>query len=186
VTRDPNDLQALDAYVAGDLDDAEAFEDALFALAADGRAEAAAYTDRVARQSAHLLERRTFHPGGTRADVAELRAQGLNVLEIELGLPGERHVELALAPDTDLVVTVLDLGRRDLSVVDTEMEVPGGGMTKIVRDVRVDEDGRLYGMCERELAELGYRTGHAITRVVAVRDGRREVVATWDIRATLI
>ncbi len=176
---EPRTLERLDDYVSGTMadDDAAAFEEALFGAAAAGEVD---FVDRLARGSAFLFERGTFYMGATRRELDALAAKGLRVYVLDLGRPGA--CEARFEANCDVFVTRLDARLHGIEYVDVEIEIPGHGVLKTMRDVRVDpEDGAIYGACERDLALAAYSGGRTISRVLATRDGRRELVATYDI-----
>lgn len=177
-------LDELARYVAGELDDADAFEEALFDAPDDPEL---AFVDAVARLGAKLVDDGTFDMGTTRAEVEALRTRGKSIELVDLGPPnGEGAVRTQImGRGTDLVCTVLRLGRTDVPFVDTEIEVVALGVTKTIRGGIVDPtDGHLYALCERPLAELTAAAGRSIVRVRRA-DGDRELLATWDVATAL-
>jgi hypothetical protein len=187
MTADPRDLEALAAYVDGTLDKAPAaeLEDPLFAAAAEGDAPTAVFLDRIARDGAHLVAHATFHMGITRGQLAALQARSdVEVQVVDLGTPGKRDVSARRSGD--FFATILRVGLRDCERVDIETEIPHAGVRKTIRDVLVDpDDGNIYGLCERDLALLGLSAGHAISRVITERDGKREIIAIYDVTSRI-
>lgn len=169
-------LTELDAYVTGEMSDAdaEAFEEALF----DAPDDDVAFLDRLARRGAQLAVHGAFDVGVPRAHVEALVAAGHRVHVLDLGPPGRSTV--TLDPHAEIVVPVLHLGRTDVTNVDVELTVVEHGATKVLKDVLVDVDGIIYGLCERPLAELAFSAGRTITRVRRT-DGTREVLGEWDL-----
>jgi hypothetical protein len=171
-------LLDLDAYLTGEMNeaDADAVEEAMFDAPDDADL---AFVDRFVRDGARLSEHGTFDMGVSRAHVESMIAAGHKVQIIDIGPPGSGTV--ALAPDADFVVTKLAFGRTDLDRVDVEIVVVDHQVTKTIKDAFVDtNDGMIYALCERALAELAFGAGRTITKVRR-RDGAREVLATWDL-----
>ncbi len=178
-------LLELDAYVTGELADgaaADAFEEALFDAPDDPDL---AFVDRLARQGAKLAEHGTFEMGVPRAHLDVLRARGHTVEVVHLGAPGNRETRtLQFGRTSEFVATILPLGRTDLERVDVELHLATYNVTKTIRDVIVDTDGNIYGLCERPLFELSIGAGRTIARARR-RDGAREVLGEWDLLGQL-
>jgi hypothetical protein len=171
-------LSDLDAYVTGEMTDADAdaFEEALFDAPDDADV---ALVDRLSRHGAQLVAHGTFDIGVTRTYVDSLVAAGHIVQVLDIGPPGRGTI--ALDRDAELVVTKLHLGRTDVERVDVEITVVDHGVTKVIKDVLVDpSDGIVYGMCERPLAEIAFGAGRTITRVRR-SEGARDVLGQWDL-----
>lgn len=172
-------LERIDDYASGAMsdEDASALEEEMFEGA---HAAELSFLDRLARWGRHLDGRKTFRIGATKKELDALAASGVRVQYLDIGRPGT--VEVRFDFDCDVFVSKLDAGLHGVDHVDIEVELPGHGILKTFRDVRVDpEDGAIYGACERELAEIAYGVGRAIQRIVVARDGRREVAAVYDI-----
>ena len=172
-------LHDLDAYVTGEMSDADAegFEEALFDAPDDPDV---ALLDRIARHGAKLVEHGTYEIGTTQAHIDALIAAGHKVHLFDAGPPGTATVPM-FAADVELVVSTLRFGRTDLERVDVELNIVDHGVTKTIKDSLIDpSDGSLHGLCERPLAELAFRAGRVIVNVRR-RDGAREVLATWDL-----
>jgi hypothetical protein len=164
-------LHDLDAYVTGELADADAFEEALFEAPDDPDL---AFFDRLRQHCAKLVAHGTFDMGVRRADLDALRAAGHTIYVADVGPPGTYTVRFG---EGEFVVTQLHLGRTDLERVDVEITIVELGVTKTIRDGLVDTDGIMYGLCERPLAELAFNAGR--TRI-DVRHGGT-VIAQWDL-----
>jgi hypothetical protein len=178
----PTMLDRLDDYLSSEMSDAdaEAFEAELFADG--GPPPEVTFADTLARISAHLASRGTFHPGATRAHIAALEAAGYRIAHQDVR-PGEEQPLAAPPPDVDFVVTRIDVDLRGTTNVEVETVVKGHGPVKTFRDVVFDpEDGAIYGLCERELAVLGFQVGATRSTVTAVRNGVREVIAVFETR----
>jgi hypothetical protein len=171
-------LLELDAYVTGEMADADAFEEAMFDAPEDPDL---VFIDNVQRHGARLVEHGSWDMGCTREHVEDLIRAGHKVHVTTAGPAGGPRYALSISREADLIVTVLPLGRPDLGLLDVEMFVVDHNITKTIKDVRVDPtDGNLYGLCERPLAELAYGAGPVITRV-RLATGSREVIAEWDL-----
>lgn len=175
-------LLELDAYVTGELSDAqaEALEEGLFAAPDDPDV---VFLDRVAQHGTRLASHGTFHFGVSRAHIETLREQGVSIDLVDAGAPTAKLRMLSFPTDGELLATCFDLGRTDLERVDIEIYLLDQQLTKLVRDVFVDRtDGRIYALCERPLANLAFSAGPVITRVHE-RDGDRAVIAEWHLDA---
>jgi hypothetical protein len=170
-------LQQLDAYLTGELPDADtdAFEEAMFDAPDDPDL---AFLDRVSRHGARLAQHGTFDMGVTRAQVDLLIDAGHKVQVIDAGPPGATGA-WTMDADSQLIVTKLQLGRSDLERVDVEIELLDYNVTKTIKDVLVDRtEGVIYGLCERPLAQMAFGAGRTIARVRRC-EGARDVVAEW-------
>lgn len=159
----------IDDYVSGALSDADAerFEEELFAAPDDADVVA---VDRFAYLGAHLASRGTFDIGMTRAEVEALERSGLRIQMIDIGPPGP--VQIRLRRDVELIIVRYDVGLRGVDRVDVEMAIPSAGVSKTMRDVRVDpDDGAIYGACEAALALTAFTVGQVVTGGTVVRDG---------------
>lgn len=171
-------LLELDAYVTGEMADADAFEEAMFDAPDDPDL---AFIDNVQRHGARLVAHGTFDMGCTRQHIEDLIRAGHKVQVCDAGPPGGPRKTLPLDHTAELIATVLPLGRKDVGLLDVEMHVVDHNMMKTIQGVRADpSDGHLYGLCERPLAELAYGAGPVITRV-RLATGSREVIAEWDL-----
>jgi hypothetical protein len=174
-------LEELDAYVAGEMNaaDADAFEEALFDAPGDADVEV---LDRIARHGRQLVEHGTWDMGVTKAHVDQLIAAGHDIHVQDVGTPGTYTVMFDRR--AELMLTILRLARTDLSRVDVELTLLDYNVTKTIKDALVD-DGALYGLCERRLAEMAFGAGRTIARVRRT-DGAREVIAQWELNAKVI
>jgi hypothetical protein len=171
-------LHELDAYLTGELSEgeADALEEAMFDAPDDPDLK---FFDRIARHGARLVEHGTFDMGVPRAHIDSLVAAGHRVQMFDPGPPGKGGA-LILDRDAEFVVTMLALGRSDLERVDVEINLIDHNATKTIKDVIVDRDGVVYGLCERPLAELAFAAGRTVTHVRRT-DGARDVIATWEL-----
>lgn len=170
-------LEDLQAYVTGELDApaAEAFEEAMFAAPDDADIS---FLDRVVRQGAQLVANGTFDVGVTKAHLDQLIATGHKVQISDAGPPGMKEFEIDKS--CELFATVLAIGRKDLARVDVEIFLPDHNATKTIKDVPVDQnDGTVYGMCERPLAVLAFGARSHVK--VRETTGARTVIAEWDL-----
>jgi hypothetical protein len=171
-------LLELDAYVTGEMADADAFEEALFDAPDDPDLQ---FLDSVQQHGARLVEHGTYDMGCTREHIDDLIRAGHRVQVCDAGPPGGPRKTLPFDRTAELIATILPLGRLDVGLLDVEMFVVDHNITKTIKDVRVDpSDGNLYGLCERPLAEIAYGAGPVITRV-RLATGTREVIAEWDL-----
>lgn len=178
-------LVELDDYLSGRMSDAErdAFEERLFALDSVLQEEVA-FLDRLARLAYHIVELGTLHPSLTRKELDTLVALGRRVDLRELGQPGT----IAVAPleaGAEVVVQRADLRLFDVDSVDLEIDLPELGHVKTLRDLTVDpDDGAVYACCDATLFQMAMSQGPMTTfRVVAVREGRRETIARYELLA---
>ena len=189
-------LLRLDDYVRGDMPDAEAarLEDDLFAAAADvdppagmgaseGVAADAAFFDRLVRMVIAANQAGMFASGATRAQIDALLASPLPVHYVDLGTGGEKVFEPWDRDKVKVVVTRLAIDLRGWQDIDVEVTTADGTPVKTFRDVTcAPEDGALYAVCHERLARIAFSRGRSISRVIATRDGKRETVATYDVR----
>jgi hypothetical protein len=177
-------LGLLDDYTSGAMSDAEAdgFELELFERTASARAPEAEFLDGLRRSLAWIARRGAFNVGSTRAEVEALRAAGVHLSYLDFGRGGV--VEIPPLPrDIDLFVYRLDVDLRGSDAVDVVVETPAGEPVKTFRDVRWDPtDGSIYGVCEAPLAEISFRRGPVISKVIARQSGERRLVATFETR----
>jgi hypothetical protein len=178
-------LAELDDYTSGLMPEAEAdaFEEALFARAARGAAPEAEFLERLRRDAEWVARRGPFKVGNTRAEIDAVLASGLKVSFLDLG-DGSAPVDVhAYPPDLDLVTYRLGVDLRGYEAVDVVVETPTGKYIKTFRDVSYDPtDGALYGMCEAPLAELAFRRGTVLSKVMAGHGAERKLVATFETR----
>ena len=173
----------LDDYTSGAMTDDEAgdFEEALFAEAARGEAPELTTHDQLVELSLHVIGRMGFEVGSTRERVEALRASELRVHYVDLE-PGAPTQIPALPAGTQLFAYRLPVDLRGYDQVDVELTTPGGKLIKTFRDVSYDpHDGALYGLCEPPLAELSFRSGPIVAKVMAAREGQpAELVAVFE------
>lgn len=184
----PSDtLIALDDYVSGHLPDAsvDAFEEDLFARAARGEAPEAEFAERFRRNAEWLARRGTFEVGNTRAEVEKLRASGLRIQYVDFGDASGPVDVPPIRTDIDYFVYRIgvDLRGIDYDTIDVIVETPSGEYVKTFRDVRYDaEDGAFYGVCEAPLAEISFRRGTVLSKVMVGKGSERRHVATLETR----
>jgi hypothetical protein len=171
-------LLDLDGYVTGELTGtaADAFEEAMFDAPDEANIE---WLDRIVRQGVSLVEHGTWDMGCTPAHLQVLRDRGHKLSIFESGPPGEVPLGLDMDPEAEFVVTKLEINRPDLARVDVEIYLAAYDATKTIRDAYVNkEDGAIYGLCERALAEIAWGTGDTRVRV-RERDGAKALIAEW-------
>ena len=175
-------FEALEAYLSGEMPDAEAgsFEDALFASAAAGTAEDANFADRIALLGRFLLPRGGFDIGSSRVRVDELIAAGLRVQIIDpepaavVNLPPVRD-------DVDIVVTHFRIDIRGYDSVDVIVEKLDGTEIKTFREIGHDpNDGTVYAVCEAPLARISLQQRHVRSRVIGTRAGEKHTMAVFE------
>jgi hypothetical protein len=172
-------------YESGELSAAEAaaFEERLFASAADGHATEATFVDKISLIGRYLLPRGGFDIGSSRARVDALIAAGLRVQLVDPE-PAEVVEIPAVADDTEIFVTLLRLDVRGYDSVDAIVQKPDGSELKTFRDIGYDpETGYVYAVCEAPLARIAAKQRHIITRVVGKRDGQEHTIAVFESRA---
>jgi hypothetical protein len=188
-------LLRLDDYAAGDMPDTEAarFEEELFAAAADADPPPAMNTDEGVASGASFLARLipmaievaasgAFAGGATRAQIDALLASGLPVHYVDLGRAGEKVFDGWDPDKVKVVIARLGVDLRGWQDIDVVMTTPDGRPVKTFRDVTcAPEDGALYAVCHEPLARIAF-THRSVATILAVRDGRRETVAVYDVR----
>lgn len=186
MTDGPAPFEALDAYLSGEMPDADAlgFEEELFAGAGDGAAAEAAFVDHVSRIGRFLLPRGGFDIGSTRARIDALIAQGLRVQMFAPGpadlIDGVYHLP-RIDDDAEIVVTHLPFDLRGFDSANVIIEKPDGAQLKTFRDVSWDPtDGSAYAVCEAPLARISAAAGHIRARIIGKRGEHEHEVAVFD------
>lgn len=172
-------LEDLDGYLTGELTGAaaDAFEEAMFDAPDDADVE---WLDRITRHGIKLVEHGTWDMGCTSAHLQVLRDRGHKMSMLESGPPGTVELGLDMDPEAEFVVTKLEINRPDLARVDVEIYLHAFDATKTIRDAFVNkDDGHIYGLCERALAEIAWGSGDARVRV-RERDGAKALIAEWN------
>ena len=187
-TDPPDPLGALDDYASGLMPDAEAeaFEEQLFARAARAEAPEATFMETLRRAAEWIQTRRgSFEVGSTRAEVDHLLASGARITYMDFG-DCTKPVDIPpLDPKLDFFIyrVGVDLRAEDYDTIDVVVETDRGEYIKTFRDVRYDAaDGAFYGICEGPLAEISFRRGTAISKVMIGRGTERRHVATLETR----
>jgi hypothetical protein len=186
VTERGAELEAFDAYLNGEMSEADApsFEEELFAAAAAGSAPEADFVDHVSRLGSFLLPRGGFDVGSSRARVDELIAAGLRVQMLAPG-PEGRVGDVFHLPriddQADIVVTHLPIDLRGYDSVNVIVEKPDGTELKTFRDVGWDpHDGSVYAVCEAPLARIAAAAGQIRARVIGKRDGVEQAIGVFE------
>jgi len=179
-------FEALDAYLSGEMPDADArgFEEELFAAADQGTATEAAFVDHVSRLGRYLVGHCGFDIGSTRAQVEELLAKGLRVQMLAAGsanLVGNVYHLPKVDEDAQIVITHVPLDVRGYDSIDVIVAKPDGTELKRFREVGWDpEDGTMFAVCEGTLARLAARAGHVRSTVLGKRGGEEHVIAEFE------
>jgi hypothetical protein len=177
-----NPFERLDDYQQGVMPDVDAasFEDELFALAAAGQAEEAAFVDQVSLIGQYLGPRGGLDMGSTRQRVEQLIAAGHRV-QIMAPEPAEQIWFPPIDPDAELIVTQIRMDLRGWDSLDFIIERPDGTELKTFRDVNCDpETGNVYALCEAPLARISLLNRHSITRIIGTRAGQREEIGRFE------
>src|SRR5262249_1655669 len=135
------------------------------------------------RRAAEWVQQRwSFNMGSTREEVDALRATGAHISYLEFGSGGVVHVP-PFPPDFDFFVYRLGVDFRGYSGVAVIVEQPDGEYVKPFRDVRYDpNEGAIYGMCHAPLAEISFRRGIVVSKIMAGHGAERKLVATFETR----
>jgi len=170
-------LDNIDAYATGELADSEAdaFEEAMFDAPDD---VGVSVVDAIMRHGPRLVEHGTWDIGVTPDVIQKLVDAGRVVQVTDVGEPGTGWI--TIRRDAEFVATVLPVGvSYATKLVDVDLTIVKYDMTKTIKDVRVHTDGKLYGLCERALAELAFGQD----TVVRVREnhGPRTTLAEWQL-----
>jgi hypothetical protein len=187
MSRAGSSFEALDDYQLAGMSDADAasFEEELFAEAAAGTADAAAFIDKISLIMQHLGPRGGLDIGSTRQRIEQVKASGLRV-QVLVPEPGPMLVIPAIEPDAEIVVTHIPIDVRGWDSVDVEVSLPNGELIKTFRDVNHDpEDGTLFALCEGPLARLSATQQHLFSRVIGHRSGKTETIAEFETFSTL-
>jgi hypothetical protein len=177
-------LSEFDDYSSGHMPEQAAadYEEQLFARAAEGAAPEAAFVDQLTQSARWLQKRGLFAVGSTRPQVEAIWASGLRVHHVEFGSGGV--VDIAPLPaGTEVFTYRLDVDMRGVDRIDVLVETPDGEHVKTFRDVTHDpETGNIYGVCEAPLAELSFRRGTVVSKVMGTRAGERKLLARFETR----
>jgi len=178
----PRPFEALTDYVSGGMSeqDAAGFEEELFAAAAAGSADDAAFVDRVYLITQYLAPRGGLDIGSSRKRVEQLLAAGLKVQVIDPELAAVMQMP-PIDPDTEIVVTHFRLDLRGFDSVDVIVATPDGTELKTFREINWDpEDGSVYAVCEAPLARISAQAGRIISTVIGTRAGQKEIIARFE------
>lgn len=176
-------FEELTEYESGGMSEAEAtrFEEALFTAAAFGTAAEVAFVDRIALLSRHLEPRGGFDIGSSRARIEQLLASGLRLQLIDPE-PAATVRLPEVDPDADIVVTHVRIDVRGYDSVDVVLRRPDGTELKTIRDIGWDpDDGTVYAVCERPLAQLSAKVPRVISEIVGIKDGQRHHIAVVEM-----
>lgn len=176
-----NDLERLDAYLAGEAPDAdaEAFEVDLFARAATGAAPELAFLDGLTATIRSLVERGTYHLYLTAAEVERLRASGAKVQVIDI-IDSREPQQFELQRDVELLVARYPIDLRGVRSLDVEVYL-GDRLSKVMKDVRFDpDDGATFFCCEGDRARqtVGFPTRAKF--LATTESGERRLVAELE------
>ena len=175
-------FETLDAYLSGEMPDAEAepFEEALFDSAAHGQADEADFVERVALIGRYLLPRGGFDMGSARSRVDQLLAEGVR-LQFISPEPGPVIHLPPIDADAEIVVTHMRVDVRGYDSVDVRVEKPDGTELKTFRDIGWDpNDGTVYAVCEAPLARISMQQRHVRSRIIGTRAGEKHVIAVFE------
>ena len=177
-------LARLDDHLRGRGDDPDAYEEDLFARAAEGTADELAFLDRLADGLHQLVARGTFDPWITAAEADALRARYGDALALrEVSLHGTGVVEVPL--DAEVLVTRIPLALEGVDELEIDALTTDGTLIKTMTGVRFDpSDGALYACCEGELARRTVGPP-VLSRVWDVRGGERRLIREFVAHAVL-
>jgi hypothetical protein len=178
------DLEAIDDYVTGGLaaEDELAFEAELFDAAASADAKDLAFFSTFYWRALELVERGTFSPLVTQADVEALDREKLRVGYHQLA-PGEQ--EQRLSRDLDVAVAFFPIPLDGVERLDAEFG--SGKMSKTLPDVRFDPaDGGVFACCDIELAAMSDQLT-TFQRFYSVEpSGDRKLLAEFIIHTSVV
>lgn len=179
-------FEGLDDYQFGVMADPEAasFEEELFASAAAGTADEAAFVDKLSLIQQYLGPRGGLDVGSTRQRVEQLIAAGLRV-QVIAPEPALVVQYPPIDPDAEIVVTHVKLDVRGYDSIDVIVSRGDGTELKTFRDVNWDpEDGTIYAVCEAPLARISTFNGHIVSRVIGTLRGEQTTIAVFDTHST--
>ena len=144
-----------------------------------------ALLDRVACDAAHLDARGTFHPGFTQKQADALRASGRRVAWLDLEA-GERIAHMKFPRDAEFMVIRAPFDLTGVTRIDCEIEVPGIGVIKTMRDTVFDPaDEALFACCEAALAIQASRSP-SIWHCYSIEGNTRHELAAFELRHDVV
>jgi hypothetical protein len=169
-------LTRLDDYVRVRHEDDEAYEEELFERALEGNAPEAVFHAGLASTLRRMNARGTLDLWLTARDVERIRASGLKTVYLEWD-PDDKE-PLDLPADTDLMIMRIPLPLDGVRTLEAEIYAMDGTLLKRMPDVLFDrEEGAAYACCEAELARTAASAPKTITKVFAVTDTERRLIA---------
>lgn len=171
------DTARLDDYVrgVGEEDQAQAYEEDLFARAVLGAAPELTFRASLATTLVQMNARGSLDIWCTTRQVEELCAAG-RVKAVVFDFNPEQPAMPDIPPGTELLITRIPLDLTGVRALDAEVLSLDGHLLKRMPDINFNpEDGCVYACCEAELARLA-DTQQTITRVWVTDDGGRRVL----------
>lgn len=179
MSRTPITLADVDAYLGATTID-EAFEDALFAATDAGDPAAAEYF--ALRAGLHdLIRRGTYDVVTTAAGIESVLGSGLRTTSIRVPRGAPSAIGAAEF-DADVLIIEVELALEGVRRLDVEM-VAGETVVKTIDDVAFEPaDGRVFFVCEGQLA-LAARQAGVRHRFFAVDAGGRRLLHDYGFDA---
>jgi hypothetical protein len=171
-------LTRLDDYVRQQEDDASvlAYEEELFLRSLQGNAPEVAFHAGVASTLRSMNSRGTLDPWITGRDLERVRASGLKTLVWEYS--PETVKSLEIPPDADILITRIPLPLEGVRSIEAELYSADGRLLKRMPDILFDPaDGAVFACCEADLARTAANSPSTVTKVWAVTDSGRRLVA---------
>jgi hypothetical protein len=171
-------LSHLDDYVRGRENGASVaeYETELFERALAGSAPEVAFHAGLASTLRLMNARGSLDLWICERDIERVRASGLKAMVWEWTL--EHPLPPEIPPGTDLVITRIPLPLAGVRTIDAEIYSADGRLLKRMPDVLFEPaDGAIFACCEAELARAAASAPRTLTKVWAVSDGERRLVA---------
>jgi hypothetical protein len=171
-------LARVDDYVRGGGDDAslDEYEAELFQRSLEGHAPEVAFHAGLASTLRLMSARGSLDLWICARDIERVRASGLKAMVWEW--TPERPLPPEIPAGTDLLITRIPLPLAGVTSLDAETYSTDGRLLKRMPDVLFEPaDGAIFACCEAELARAAASAPRTVTKVWAVGDGERRLVA---------
>ncbi len=177
-------IRDVDDYTSRTADDGDpevdALEAALFDAAANGDLPELAFLDTLATIAPWFGDRAGFSGGLTREQTEALRAKP-HVHYIDIEASGVNEI-VPWPADTKLVAYRVSVDMRGYRDIVSTLTKPNGEHHWTFHDAQFDpSDGNLYAVCDEPVARTTFLS-HVVVRIEGTREGKRETVATFELR----
>ncbi len=143
------------------------------------------WLDAMARLAAHIESRGTYEMGITRAAVDAAMRSGRRVAFVDLGRGGP-DVVAQFPRSAEQIITRVECDFGDIERLDCEIEIPGHGIVKTIRDIAFDRENRsIYAYCEASLAQLAVQA-RSRSHLIGYRGNERRELAVIEVKSVLV